>query len=334
MSPSANDFSQASVVYGNLPDRNHIPLRDIEQTEDGYLALNTVPSRRPVNTEHGDIVEPHKEPKGKTADPFDSELDGSALSTLPCKRPLNTEHVEAVIESRKQPEDKTEKPYYLELDGLAESDNTFLNPQKTVMSDESFYTALTPESPAEKQEGSPESCDIKTDATAYFTVEENGNSMGTAQYSIPPSTESGPVMPDHLRKDSNADEHYYSYADPPKILGDNKDSLYFYADCPRSSCANVSGNDDDEDEIPNTSYFMIEERSNSMGTPVYHTGGDAETQTTLLKKEAKERGQAERIDENIYTYADPAGLDVGSLKNKETEGWEDNILYVPGSPDV
>ena len=35
VSPSANDFSQASVVYGNLPDRNHIPLRDIEQTEDG-----------------------------------------------------------------------------------------------------------------------------------------------------------------------------------------------------------------------------------------------------------------------------------------------------------
>ncbi|XP_022092671.1 uncharacterized protein LOC110980363 [Acanthaster planci] len=226
---------------------------------------------------------------------------------------------------------------YLELNGEMASGKRSSTEGKQNTARASCFTTKQSESDA------METNQVLSCGTDYFTVEDKGDLTGNGQYTTgvvgdkatsqavdAPSRDSG------LPGEDDVDDHEYTYADP--ISGSTAHAegepgshnvlhppVYTYADVPRLG-APATG----IDRPPNADYFMIEEQENSMGAPLYNAG---EARPTISTKETKNAGcqPAAMNRETEYATADDSNLCTGSAE--ETEGWVENIVYVPGPPE-
>ncbi|XP_038061218.1 uncharacterized protein LOC119731961 [Patiria miniata] len=164
-------------------------------------------------------------------------------------------------------------PSYLELDGG-------VAPEDGAESDNSYYFKLQPGSP------DPVTPERVHGGTDYFTVEAGGVLVDNGQYTT----------------GDDVDDHYYSFAklETTTTSDPQEDDVYAYPDAPTEGA----------NKPPNADYSMIEEGSNSTGSPPY---------------KASEKGCVHPEMESEYAYVDTSQRYDESTG--ETEGWVENIAY-------
>ncbi|XP_022092685.1 uncharacterized protein LOC110980370 [Acanthaster planci] len=306
-SQPSGGFEQNSAVYENAQGLKPLMMEERDNAQAGYM----VPSQTKGSAD--DVYFTVEEAvNARYASGVDDETERDYVVPI---SPPTTNSGEHQASNPSGPTDetvgKTASPYYLELlSGEIEPQKGSTTSKKG--SEKALYFTLEPAKDVdETNEGLSSSAD-------YFTVEDKGDLAGNGQYTTgvveekaTPSAVDKPSRMSDITVDNDKGSHYYAYADPTSgstaaakgVLGNLNVSnplVYMYADTPRLRAPETG-----TDQPPNADYFVIEERDNSMGAPVYNA---SEPRPPTKETEIKNGRLATGITENEYAYADPSEL--------------------------